>query len=450
MKRFSRHHCVHTLNLPHVLLQSSSFSCTHTLRKKQQPCGVLWKRMHLGSVFSDLMSTREFSSHHPHQGTAENNITFSDDLNIKFSFDYRDIYTMIREVNDRNIQFVFDTSRRQQLLDTLEIGMRILSSSNAEEKVSLTQARFLPSNRDHEGLRIQEERSLINTTDEDEFEKQVSELRKKYLNEFCGDHYMPGRPEKPLLIEDMKQIPTSYKQAGVSLPIFLLHNMAHIELNAIDLCWHTLIMCLLNPIKESVLYSESNNDIHDHETHQLNLFEFMNDFIKIAKDEARHFKELSERLNVLGSSYGAVTSHKAIWNLARDTQYSLLERVVIGNCVLEGRGLDSGDRLISKMIGCGDMISCNIVRTICHEEEDHVRIGVKWFNNISQLLFKNMEGLTSVLPSQFDNFQKQLFQQIVLKYYGPLPGPFNHEARGAANMKLDWYEEISRNKIMKK
>ncbi|KAG2391751.1 hypothetical protein C9374_013236 [Naegleria lovaniensis] len=429
------------------LLQSSS----HTGIWKPVRNSVWNNRILDLSLFSDTTAKRHFSYRTTPHKAAENTITFSDDLDIKFSFDYRNIYPIIHKVNESNIQFVFDASKRQHLLDTLEIGMKILLSSNAEEKVSLTHhAHFLPS--DNDTPKDIATRSISNSLDEG-FEKQLSELRNKYLNEFCGEHYMPGRPEKPLLVEDARQLPKSYKQAKVSYPILLLHNMAHIELNAIDLCWHTLIMCLLNPImgKCSNVYNESSEiAFHSTEESQLHLFDFMNDFIKIAKDEARHFTDLSERLNALGSYYGAVTSHKAIWNLARDTQYSLLERVVIGNCVLESRGLDSGDRHISKMTGCGDMISCNIVRTICQEEEDHVRIGVKWFNNISQVLFKNLEGSVVELPSSFENFQKQLFQQIVLKYYGPLPGPFNHQARTAANMHMDWYEEISREKIMKK
>jgi uncharacterized ferritin-like protein (DUF455 family) len=34
----------------------------------------------------------------------------------------------------------------------------------------------------------------------------------------------------------------SAKQAGVSLTVYILHNAAHIELNAIDLTWDTLLI----------------------------------------------------------------------------------------------------------------------------------------------------------------------------------------------------------------
>ncbi|EFC43313.1 predicted protein [Naegleria gruberi] len=270
-------------------------------------------------------------------------------------------------------------------------------------------------------------------------------MQNEYFKSYSGTDYIPGRPELPILLDDMKRIPTTYKQAGVSLPVFLLHNMAHIELNAIDLCWNTIVMALLHPIRY-----KSEWDITDNTC--LDLFDFINDFIKVAKDEARHFSDLSQRLVELSSYYGAVTSHKAIWSMARDTQYSLLERVVIGNMVLEGRGLDSGERLISKMIGCGDMKSCAIVKTICHEEEDHVRIGVKWFDKMARIthaLMTSQQEEDNLSKLSFDDFQTELFQQIVLTNYGPLPSPFNHDSRKAANMKECWYEDIARPKITK-
>jgi len=291
--------------------------------------------------------------------------------------------------------------------------MAILSNGNTQEKVNLTQkASFL----NHETANCDQ----ISSQD---FSEAIRERKQLYLTQFAHETYMPERPELPKLLDDMKQIPMNYKQAGVSLPVFLLHNMAHIELNAIDLCWHTCLMCLLHRLED-----------------------FINDFIKIAKDESRHFVELSDRLKELGSFYGKVDSHRAIWNLARDTQLSLMERLVIGNCVLEGRGLDSGERLISKMIGCGDVKSSKLVQTICDEEEDHVRIGVKWFDLLSQHMFPS----ESIPIGDLATFQKQIFQQIVLKHYGPLPGPFNHVSRQSANMKQEWYEEISREKLIPK
>lgn len=118
--------------------------------------------------------------------------------------------------------------------------------------------------------------------------------------------------------------------------------------------------------------------------------------------------------------------------------------------VLEGRGLDSGERLVSKMIGCGDMESCRIVKTICHEEEDHVRIGVKWFDKIARITHNLMNSQENISKLSFDDFQTELFQQIVLTHYGPLPSPFNHDSRRAANMKECWYEDIARPKITTK
>ena len=361
-----------------------------------------------------------------------------DDLDIIFDFNYATSQLHAQHHH----HFVFNGEQSGQILQLIDLAMAILSNGNTQEKVNLTQkASFL----NHETANCDQ----ISSQD---FSEAIRERKQLYLTQFAHETYMPERPELPKLLDDMKQIPMNYKQAGVSLPVFLLHNMAHIELNAIDLCWHTCLMCLLHRI-------EPRDDHHSREDEssesksigtsnggELPLEDFINDFIKIAKDESRHFVELSDRLKELGSFYGKVDSHRAIWNLARDTQLSLMERLVIGNCVLEGRGLDSGERLISKMIGCGDVKSSKLVQTICDEEEDHVRIGVKWFDLLSQHMFPS----ESIPIGDLATFQKQIFQQIVLKHYGPLPGPFNHVSRQSANMKQEWYEEISREKLIPK
>ncbi|GFZ12879.1 diiron containing four-helix bundle family ferritin protein, putative [Actinidia rufa] len=47
----------------------------------------------------------------------------------------------------------------------------------------------------------------------------------------------PARPLKPLLVSP-KEIPDS-KNSGLPLNVYMLHNLAHVELNAIDLAWDT-------------------------------------------------------------------------------------------------------------------------------------------------------------------------------------------------------------------
>lgn len=41
--------------------------------------------------------------------------------------------------------------------------------------------------------------------------------------------------------------------------------------------------------------------------------------------------------------------------------------------------LDSADRLVSKFISANDKEASKLMEVICHEEIEHVRIGVKWY-----------------------------------------------------------------------
>uniref|UniRef100_A0A0A9DU53 Uncharacterized protein n=1 Tax=Arundo donax TaxID=35708 RepID=A0A0A9DU53_ARUDO len=51
------------------------------------------------------------------------------------------------------------------------------------------------------------------------------------------DH--PARPDKPVVVTQ-KEI-TTHKETGVLLNAYMLHNLADVELNAIDLSWDTVV-----------------------------------------------------------------------------------------------------------------------------------------------------------------------------------------------------------------
>jgi uncharacterized ferritin-like protein (DUF455 family) len=52
-----------------------------------------------------------------------------------------------------------------------------------------------------------------------------------------------------LLQVSRKEIPT-HKVMGVPLNAYMLHNLAHVELNAIDLAWDTVVR--FSPLREYV------------------------------------------------------------------------------------------------------------------------------------------------------------------------------------------------------
>lgn len=129
----------------------------------------------------------------------------------------------------------------------------------------------------------------------------------------------PSRPEKPTVV---KSFLPSAKELGVSNAVYYLHSLAHVELNAIDLAWDTMLRFGKNMPTD-----------------------WFSDWLHVASDESRHFLRLDAALKDLKSSYGELPAHSIVWDGARSTKADLAERLVIGNLVQEARGLDAGNLL---------------------------------------------------------------------------------------------------------
>lgn len=163
----------------------------------------------------------------------------------------------------------------------------------------------------------------------------------------------PARPERPIIVGS-GEMPTAKEapKLGFSRPVYMLHALAHVELNAIDLAWDTALR-----------FGEGMQE------------KWFDDFLSIAVDEARHFGWLSARLIALKSSYGALPAHRIVWDAAECSKTSRRERLAVGQLCQEARGLDAGPKLAERLIGMGDTESAAIVRKIAEEEVAHVSIG---------------------------------------------------------------------------
>ncbi|XP_020595901.1 uncharacterized protein LOC110035911 isoform X2 [Phalaenopsis equestris] len=218
------------------------------------------------------------------------------------------------------------------------------------------------------------------------------------------DH--PARPARPVQVPP-KEIPT-HKSSGLPLNVYLLHNLAHVELNAMDLAWDTVA-------RFSTLYDLLGD-------------EFFSDFAHVADDESRHFEWCSQRLNELGFSYGDMPAHNFLWRECNKSSGDVAARLTVIPLVQEARGLDAGPRLVQKLIGFGDHRTSNIVAKIAEEEVAHVAVGVFWFTLLCQKMGR----------SPCDTFKD------LLKVHGvELKGPFNYAARDKAGMPRDWYDDNS-------
>ncbi|TKY48920.1 hypothetical protein E2542_SST26343 [Spatholobus suberectus] len=216
----------------------------------------------------------------------------------------------------------------------------------------------------------------------------------------------PARPPIPQLVSP-KEIPAP-KDSGLPLNAYMLHNLAHVELNAIDLAWDTVV--------RFSSYSEILGE------------EFFGDFAHVADDESRHFSWCAQRLAELGFKYGDMPAHNLLWRECEKSSDNVAARLAVIPLVQEARGLDAGPRLVKKLVGFGDNRTSKIVARIADEEVAHVAVGVYWFASVCQKM--------NCAPDS-------TFKDLIKEYNVELKGPFNYSARDEAGIPRDWYDDAS-------
>lgn len=211
----------------------------------------------------------------------------------------------------------------------------------------------------------------------------------------------PARPEKPELLLP-KFMPKRRQLGQHGNLIALLHAVAHIEFNAIDLAWDMVGRFGGTMPRE-----------------------FTDDWVQVAEDEARHFNMLQARLESYGASYGDCPAHDGLWQSAMDTAHDLKARLAIVPMVLEARGLDVTPAMIERLLNSGDRDSAEALTVIYEEEIHHVFAGQKWFKYLCKQ----------------DNLDPQaIYQQLVKQYFkGHIKPPFNKKAREDAGLEEAFY-----------
>jgi uncharacterized ferritin-like protein (DUF455 family) len=169
----------------------------------------------------------------------------------------------------------------------------------------------------------------------------------------------PGRPAQPVLV-GARDVPRR-SPATLEGRIGLLHALAHIELNAIDLALDIVGRFIGAP------------ELAGQET------AFAADWLGVAAEEAKHFLMLADRLEALGSHYGALSAHDGLWQTALGTRGVLLDRLAIAPLTHEARGLDVTPGLIAKLDGVRDGASARLLDVIYRDEIGHVAVGYRWF-----------------------------------------------------------------------
>lgn len=213
----------------------------------------------------------------------------------------------------------------------------------------------------------------------------------------------PARPSQPELLPP-RCIPTM-KQSTLPLSAYTLHNLTHIELNAIDLAWDTILRFSSIQLPET----------------------FYTDFARVADDESRHLSWCLQRLDELGYFYGCMPAHNLLWEGCEASANDVCDRMAVVPMSQEARGLDAGWRLRDKLVGWGDNRTAAIIHRIAEEEKAHVAVGVYWFKALCAA--EGIEDPGDVFRETLDRLCPDL-----------LRAPFNHDAREEVGLLREWYD----------
>ncbi len=205
----------------------------------------------------------------------------------------------------------------------------------------------------------------------------------------------PGRPEEPILVHPSKLAKRSLHT--VKGRLVLMHAIAHIEFNAINLACDAVYR--FRGLPEA----------------------YYSDWLSVALDEARHFHLIRHYLQSHNIDYGDYPAHNGLWDMAVRTADDVLIRMALVPRVLEARGLDVTPGMINAFREAGDKRAASILETIYQEEINHVAAGSYWFKTICR-----QRGLEPVTH----------FQRLISQYMkGDIKGPLNVAARKKAGFE---------------
>jgi uncharacterized ferritin-like protein (DUF455 family) len=211
----------------------------------------------------------------------------------------------------------------------------------------------------------------------------------------------PARPDAPALLH-----PRDVPRRRPGTPegrVALLHAVAHIELNAVDLHWDIIARFTDTPMPIG----------------------FYDDWVQAGDEEAKHFNLMADCLEADGSHYGALPAHAGMWRAAQDTATDFMGRLAVVPMVLEARGLDVTPGMIQIFRTAKATAAVDALEVIYAEEVSHVAYGSKWFHYLCG------RGELDPTPT---------FHALVKRYFhGPLKPPFNTEKRADAGLPPDFY-----------
>jgi uncharacterized ferritin-like protein (DUF455 family) len=206
---------------------------------------------------------------------------------------------------------------------------------------------------------------------------------------------LPGRPSRPELVAPQQVAQRSpFTREGLAA---LLHAIAHIEFNAINLALDALWRFHGMPL------------------------DFYRQWLQVAHEEAMHFDLLREHLATLGQAYGDFPAHNGLWEMCVKTQHDATARMALVPRTLEARGLDATPLIQARLKQVNTpeaRRAIEILDVILRDEIGHVAVGNRWYAWLCA-----QQGLEPVAH----------YRHLARLHAAPrLRGPFNVEARRRA------------------
>ncbi len=211
---------------------------------------------------------------------------------------------------------------------------------------------------------------------------------------------LPGRPARPELVHPAR-VPrrSPFKPEGLAA---LLHAIAHIEFNAINLALDAAWRFEGMPPQ------------------------FHQDWVRVAAEEAYHFSLLAALLADMGHAYGDFAAHDNLWTMCTRTQDDVVARMALVPRTLEARGLDATPQIQQRLQAVGTPLALRAVQVldiILRDEVGHVAIGNHWYRWLCA-----REGLDPVAH----------YRVLAERHDAPrLHPPFNEAARKRAGFSDD-------------
>ncbi|RAR82815.1 uncharacterized ferritin-like protein (DUF455 family) [Paracidovorax anthurii] len=217
---------------------------------------------------------------------------------------------------------------------------------------------------------------------------------------------LPGRPERPELRRH-----TEVARRSPATPLgraVLLHAIAHIEFNAINLALDAVWRFGGMPR------------------------DYYLDWLRVAAEEASHFRMLRAHLRGMGHDYGDFPAHQGLWTMCEKTAHDIVARMALVPRTLEARGLDATPIIQRKLtqVGTPDALAAvAILDVILREEVGHVAIGNRWYRWLCE---------------RGGHDPETHYGELVRRYEAPrLKPPFNEAARrmaGFTETELRWLQ----------